>query len=178
VLRFEYPIAAVPGNTVKEPRGPWALPGRYTVRLTVGNTSAIQPLLVKMDPRVKTPPAGIARQHQLTLKVTASLQRNHEALTAIRARRAQLRAQNKGAAGPGDQDLAALEGAAPAPGPGSRPPPGLTGLNAQLASLYKTIQQADVAPTARLEAAAAALDKQQEALLATWRTLQAAPAPR
>ena len=27
-----YPIAAVPGETVPEPRGPWALPGTYTVR--------------------------------------------------------------------------------------------------------------------------------------------------
>src|SRR5207245_616106 len=31
-----YPMAAVPGNTPKEPRGPWVLPGKYAVRLTAG----------------------------------------------------------------------------------------------------------------------------------------------
>ena len=29
---YEYPISAVYRNTPREPRGPWALPGRYTVR--------------------------------------------------------------------------------------------------------------------------------------------------
>ena len=40
VTRFGYPIAAVPGDTPREPRGPWVLPGRYRVRLTVGGRTA------------------------------------------------------------------------------------------------------------------------------------------
>jgi photosystem II stability/assembly factor-like uncharacterized protein len=177
-LRFEYPIAAVPANTVKEPRGPWVLPGRYTVRLSDGAATATQPLVVKMDPRVTTPAAGLNRQHQLTLALMASLQRNREALTAIRAARTQLQTRRKAAGGGAgtdadEQALAALEGGtAGPPAPGTRPPPSLTALNGQLAALYRTIQQADVAPTARLEAAAATLEKQQAAVLERWRVVQ------
>src|SRR5438445_560555 len=38
-LEPSYPIAAVPHDTPREPRGPWALPGAYTVRLTVEGAS-------------------------------------------------------------------------------------------------------------------------------------------
>ena len=55
VFEWSYPIAATPGDTAREPKGPWAVPGAYTVRLTVGATVQTAPLLVKMDPRVKTP---------------------------------------------------------------------------------------------------------------------------
>jgi hypothetical protein len=41
------------------PSAPHALPGRYTVKLTVNGKSYEQPLVVKMDPRVKTPPADL-----------------------------------------------------------------------------------------------------------------------
>src|SRR5439155_1185324 len=34
-MRHEYPISAIPGDTPREPRGPWVLPGRYAVRLAV-----------------------------------------------------------------------------------------------------------------------------------------------
>ena len=76
VLEHEYPIAAVPGQTPKEPRGPWALPGKYTVRLTAGGKTVQQPLAVRMDPRVKTPPAGLAQQFDLSMKLVAALQKN------------------------------------------------------------------------------------------------------
>ena len=54
VTNFSYPIAAVYRNTEKEPRGSCVVPGRYTVRLTVDGTRYEQPLVVRMDPRVKT----------------------------------------------------------------------------------------------------------------------------
>jgi hypothetical protein len=57
-LRHDYPMTAVYHNTPREPRGPIALPGEYTVKLTVDGKSFTQPLTLKMDPRVKTPPAG------------------------------------------------------------------------------------------------------------------------
>ncbi|MEO7145423.1 MAG: glycoside hydrolase, partial [Bryobacteraceae bacterium] len=53
-LRHEYPIAAIYRNTPREPRGPIALPGSYTVKLTVNGKAYTAPLVVKMDPRVKT----------------------------------------------------------------------------------------------------------------------------
>jgi hypothetical protein len=45
------------------------LPGAYTVKLTVDGKSFTQPLTLKMDPRVKTPPAGLKQQFDLAMKV-------------------------------------------------------------------------------------------------------------
>ena len=71
-LRVEdraYPIAAVYLNTPAEPRGPLVLPGRYTVRLTANGTTVTVPLRVRMDPRVKTPLAGLQEQFTLSTRV-------------------------------------------------------------------------------------------------------------
>ena len=38
------PIAAVPHDTPPAPNSPWAPPGQYTVKLTVGGRSSTQPL--------------------------------------------------------------------------------------------------------------------------------------
>jgi hypothetical protein len=59
------PIAAVPYNTVPSPPTPWVAPGRYTVKLTVDGRTLTQPIVVKQDPRVKTP--AIAMQQVYTL---------------------------------------------------------------------------------------------------------------
>ena len=68
---FDYPIQAAPHNTVAEPQGIWAMPGLYTVRLTVDGKSYEQPLIVKMDPRVKTPLPGLKQQYDLSVRVAA-----------------------------------------------------------------------------------------------------------
>ena len=74
-LRGGYPMTAIDHNTPREPRGPIALPGEYTVKLTVDGKSFTQPLTVKMDPRVKTPPAGLKQQFDLAMKVVELMSR-------------------------------------------------------------------------------------------------------
>jgi photosystem II stability/assembly factor-like uncharacterized protein len=64
-----YPIAAIPGNTAPDATSPLALPGSYTVRLTAGGRTVAQPLVLQMDPRVKTPQEGLAQQFTLSMKV-------------------------------------------------------------------------------------------------------------
>ena len=61
-----YPIAAIRGDTPAEPRGPWVMPGKYTVRLTAGDKIIEQPLTVQMDPRVITPKAELDEQYRLS----------------------------------------------------------------------------------------------------------------
>src|SRR5262249_37727774 len=56
-------------NTPREPRGPWAAPGQYDVRLVVGGKTYAQPLAVRMDPRVKTPAASIASEHAMAVSL-------------------------------------------------------------------------------------------------------------
>jgi photosystem II stability/assembly factor-like uncharacterized protein len=61
------PISATPYNTKCEPEGPWVMPGRYTVRLSVDGVVQSQDVLVRMDPRVKTPLAALRQQHDLSV---------------------------------------------------------------------------------------------------------------
>jgi photosystem II stability/assembly factor-like uncharacterized protein len=77
---FSYPISAVPGDTPREPRGPWAVPGTYTVRLTANGRTLSQPLRLKMDPRVKTPPEALRVQLQRSREVARDMAAVQEAL--------------------------------------------------------------------------------------------------
>ena len=79
VQRHDYPMTAVLHNTPREPRGVIALPGEYTVKLTVGGKSYTQPLTLKMDPRIKTPPAGLKQQFDLAIKIVDLINRTHSA---------------------------------------------------------------------------------------------------
>ncbi len=63
-----YPIAAVTGNTASNPTSPWVMPGVYIVKLTVNGKNYIQPLIVKMDPRVKTSKTELQIQHDLSFE--------------------------------------------------------------------------------------------------------------
>jgi hypothetical protein len=74
-MRHDYPMTATYHDTPREPRGPIALPGEYTVKLTVDGKSLTQPLTVKMDPRVKTPPAALKQQFDLAMKVMDMMSR-------------------------------------------------------------------------------------------------------
>jgi hypothetical protein len=47
---------AVPHRTAPEIDAPWAVPGQYSVRLSVDGQSQSEPLLVLLDPRVKVTP--------------------------------------------------------------------------------------------------------------------------
>jgi hypothetical protein len=49
--------------------GPWAMPGDYTVKLTVNGQSYEQPLMVKMDPRVKTSQEDLQKQFDMAQQV-------------------------------------------------------------------------------------------------------------
>jgi hypothetical protein len=62
-------IRAVPGDTPTHYEGPLALPGVYTVRLTVDGTSYTQKVTVKNDPRSTATPADLAAQHDLQMRL-------------------------------------------------------------------------------------------------------------
>ncbi|MEO6538071.1 MAG: hypothetical protein ABIT07_06185, partial [Ferruginibacter sp.] len=62
-----YPISAVYENTAPGFTAPWVMPGIYNVKITVDGKSYSQPLVVKMDPRVKTGLKDLQLQHDLSL---------------------------------------------------------------------------------------------------------------
>jgi hypothetical protein len=62
-----YPIAAIYKNTAPAPTSPWVMPGNYTVKLQVNGDTLSQPLIIKMDPRIKTSMADLQKQHDLSM---------------------------------------------------------------------------------------------------------------
>ena len=62
----QLPIQAIPYNTVPAPTTPWVNPGTYQVKLTVDGKSYTQPIVVKQDPRVKTPALAMQQVYALT----------------------------------------------------------------------------------------------------------------
>jgi photosystem II stability/assembly factor-like uncharacterized protein len=128
-LHHEYPISAVVHDTPREPRGPWAVPGRYTVRLTVGGRAYAQPLVVRMDPRVPVGAAPLARQFALASRLVDAMRRDSSALAARAA---------------GGKDAVADS---------------LARLGDRLAQLYGVITGADAAPTTQAAAAVGELER-------------------
>jgi hypothetical protein len=154
VLRFSYPISAVVRNTPVSPVGPWVLPGRYTVRLTVDGESYTQPLTVKMDPRVQTSAAEIQRQHEMSLRLYALLQQDFDALAEVRAFRAAARNSAR------ESDAAELEST-------------LVRINGALASLYRIVEESDVGPTSQVVEAIGNQERVLAETLVRWRALGA-----
>ncbi len=62
----EYPISAIVGETAPQATAPWVMPGKYTVTLTVDGKKFTQPLIVKMDPRVKATHNALLQQFTLS----------------------------------------------------------------------------------------------------------------
>ena len=85
-LRAE-PPTSLPGNITiwgGSSGGYLVSPGRYQVKLTVGSTVQTQPLDVRSDPRVTTPPAEVAARDSLTHAINARVGEIHDALLRIR----------------------------------------------------------------------------------------------
>jgi photosystem II stability/assembly factor-like uncharacterized protein len=160
VESFEYPISATFMNTPREPRGPWALPGRYTVRLSAHGRTVEQPLLVRMDPRVKTAPAALARQFALATQLAGALDR------VAAARRVpspdSLSAVGAGGAAGASPGTTATPGAGRTVGPDRA---ALGRLGAELTELYGVVEGSDAPPTPQTEAAVAARLLRLDALL-------------
>jgi hypothetical protein len=86
----EYPIGAIYANTAPAATSPWAMPGVYTVKLTVNGKTYTQPLTVRMDPRVKTPLLVLQQQHDLALQAYKGRQAAMQAYDEVRGLRSEL----------------------------------------------------------------------------------------
>ncbi|MGH7603752.1 MAG: WD40/YVTN/BNR-like repeat-containing protein [Gemmatimonadaceae bacterium] len=97
-LRYDAPpafthtfeINANPGLTPPSPEGPLALPGVYTLKLTVDGRTYTQPLTVKNDPRSQATTADLRAQHDLQLKFYEAAKEAWQANADINAQRGAL----------------------------------------------------------------------------------------
>jgi hypothetical protein len=74
-LSYDYPISAIYKDTPRAPEGVLALPGRYTVKLTVDGHTYSQPLTLRMDPRVPISSAALHQQFSLAQEIVALMTR-------------------------------------------------------------------------------------------------------
>ncbi|HLJ28933.1 MAG TPA: glycoside hydrolase [Candidatus Angelobacter sp.] len=183
-IRPEYPIAAVPHNTAPQPTSPWAMPGQYTVVLTVNGKSYSQPLTVKMDLRVKTPTADLEKQFQLSQKLYRHLISLVPAANQLAGLRKQLDDLQKQAQGEVltavkalDHKLQAMAGGqGRRPGPGNEPP-SLGGMRARLLTLHGVLQEVDAAPTSQATSAVGELEQQIPTLMQRWEAIKSQDVP-
>ncbi|GGA86766.1 hypothetical protein GCM10011511_07280 [Puia dinghuensis] len=176
-----YPISAVYQNTAPVATSPWVMPGVYSLILTVNGKHYIQQLTVRMDPRVKTPPAALALQHTLALKAYNGRLRAMMAIEKLRRLRSHI--ETAMAAATGDR-LTALQklaaGAAGLEGLGRRgrmgPPPiesepkSYSQLANDYSTLFGILEEADMEPTEEVQTA---LDETAKAAVAAGKALVA-----
>ena len=146
---FSYPISATFANTPRTPLGSWAAPGKYTVRLTVDGKTQTQPLIVKMDPRVKATAVDLKLMSDTSRAIDAMVRRTANALREMRA----------GAKTPAATDLDQRLSRASAP----------------LGPLFGAVESADAAPMPVVLEAWKATASAVEPLLAEWEKMKAGP---
>ncbi|HEY5095309.1 MAG TPA: hypothetical protein VII69_09360 [Candidatus Eremiobacteraceae bacterium] len=129
---FDYPISAIYHDTPPVPQGPLALPGTYRVRLTWGGHTYERPLILKMDPRVKTPQSGLIAQFTLAQAIAGAMQADYSALK---------RAREKGNGAP------------------SAAADDLDALNGDLAAMLGAVDGADMQPTMQQQSAFSSLER-------------------
>ena len=181
----DFPISAIPQDTPLEPLGPRALPGPYTIKLTVNGQSYTQPLTLQMDPRVRATAEDLRRQFEAESKIAADLQKDSEALQQARqastqldklvpqaksdALRSQLNAAGKQLSAqievPAAMEMAQFEENA---GPDT-----LASVNERLTALYTAADSADAAPTTELETELTAVEGQLGTVLGNWEKFKA-----
>jgi len=174
-MRHDYPIAAIPHDTPRLPLGPTALPGRYTVRLTVDGKTSSAPLTIKMDPRVKVSAVALEKKFQAEKHMASAMTESTRALQqggSIRAQLEKLGAtanhETKDAIDAAEKKLAAVLGATA----GFQAPPSreatLSRLNSQAGTLYQQMWQSDAEPTSAQIAALTAAEHDSTEVLKRW----------
>jgi len=183
-VRHQYPISAVPHDTPRVPQGPLALPGSYTVRLTVDGHNYTAPLAIKMDPRVKTPATGIEQMFSLQTRLASLLTSSSEAVIQARAMREQIEKLTSASGTAAteaiknfQQKLTTIMGRPPQLLQPEVHESTLNYVYRTVNSLYAEVDRADAAPTAAQGEAAGAIENEGAGVLKQWEELKSTDLP-
>jgi photosystem II stability/assembly factor-like uncharacterized protein len=187
-LNREFPISAIVHDTPQFPVGAAAMPGKYTVRLTVDGKTYTQPLTVRMDPRVKTAEIELRKQFEMEMGIVEGMNETFEALQQVRSLRPQVTdraGKTKGALAESlktlDREAAELEGASQGVffglPPNGKQQENLSTLNQHFGQLLNVVDSADAAPTTQASAVYLELEEALGKLLAQWKKVREAELP-
>ncbi|HEV2351303.1 MAG TPA: glycosyl hydrolase, partial [Terriglobia bacterium] len=186
-LRYET-ATKIPGSVYGDykPEGPWAMPGHYQVKLTVGGKAQTAALDLKMDPRVKTSETDLQKQFDLAMKIRDRVNEAHNAVNQIRDLHTQLQSlrtrlaqdpQSKpivAAAEALDKKMTPVEEALFNPkiktSEDSLNYP--LKLDAKYIALASVVESADTAPTQQSYELLEALDPQLDSQLSAWQGIE------
>jgi hypothetical protein len=169
-------MQAIVGDTPAEPKGPWAMPGKYTVRLTVNGQAYERSLSLRMDPRVATSSQDLQMQFDMAKGCWDDSARAASIQTQIGAVRDQIKTARAKATGDEatrldalDEKLAGLVGQSS----GRRRSRFGGGLADDFGGIFGNVEGADVQPTLTMQAGYKALVKQLADLEAAWSEIKA-----
>jgi photosystem II stability/assembly factor-like uncharacterized protein len=178
-LGHEFPISAILHDTVLGPLGPWALPGNYTVKLTVDGKIYTRPLVVKMDPRIQSSLEELRAQHEMEMDAADVMDDSYESLEQVQSIREQIKDLAPKAKGKLanslanlDKQCAELEGATQTAffglPPNGKQPENFSTLNQHFAAILAVADSADSAPTSQASTVARELDAESTRLRKQW----------
>ncbi|MDR0794407.1 MAG: hypothetical protein LBE82_13950, partial [Chitinophagaceae bacterium] len=177
-----YPISAIYGNTAPQPTSPWVMPGNYTVKLTANGQTFSQPLVIKMDPRVKTSLPDLQRQHDLSIICYEGRKQTMKRLDEISKLRAQLKNRMSASTTANlqqlkamDAKLALLEGTGGRRGGGGE---SFNRLNASFAATFGILEETDMPPTTQATEAVPALQNELKKLEEKWAEFKQTELPK
>ncbi|MEO7042175.1 MAG: hypothetical protein ABI035_07940 [Gemmatimonadaceae bacterium] len=183
-LAHSYEINANPGLTPASPEGPLALPGVYTIKLTVDGKSYTQTAIVKNDPRSPATLADLRAQHNLLMKIYAGSKESWDGYNQVAAMRpavAALTASSQpaevvAAAKAFDARLDAVGGAVDGGRRGGfrggpAPPPTFERMNGAMGSELTSLDNGDMAPTSSTLRGYAQNCGQLKTVVADWKAV-------
>jgi photosystem II stability/assembly factor-like uncharacterized protein len=190
VLEREFPISAIVHNTPLNPLGVRALPGSYTVKLTVDGKSYTQSLTLKMDPRINTPLDHLRKQYDMETGAVAGMNSSYESLEQVKSVREQIKDLSKEVRGKEklarslealDQQCEELEGAKQhsfygLPNSGKQAE-NFSTLNQHFAAVLAIADSADSAPTNQATAVFQELHGSESELRERWSAIRARNIP-
>jgi photosystem II stability/assembly factor-like uncharacterized protein len=170
-----YPIAAVYRNTAPNQTSPWAMPGDYTIVLTVDGKTFSQPLTVKMDPRVKASNADLQKQFDLSKQLYdnwlqfQSISRKLQSLTANLAKAKEQARQNAAVSAQIEAFGKKLQEISAGNSPGSV---SISTVLSRIRTLFDNLQEVDAAPTTQLTNAVGDVLRDSQSALENWRKFE------
>jgi hypothetical protein len=184
-LAHEFPISAIYRNTPELPLGALAMPGSYTVKLTVDGETYTQTLTLQMDPRIKTPATELRAQFEMETGSVHGMNESFKALTEVRSVREQLEERSaKSGSGPLTDSIAALKkqiaeleggvqsGFFGVPANGKQPE-NFSTLNQHFRNLLAVADSADSAPTTQAQSVYREETESLQKLRIKWTAIRA-----
>ena len=165
--RFEWDLRYAPPEQEGSTKGPQALPGTYTVRLTVAGRTLSQPLKIVKDPRSTALPLELQKRFDLSIAIWRDLRRAAEVSKL---------AADKRQAGTLSADAAAIAGVTGGGrGGGGRAAsatgPTIASVMTALNTALEVAESADRTPPAAAYEIARQAARDLNALLAKWKAL-------